>query len=49
MSKSVLRHDHKNPRHMGGRKDKRVFSQTADKTHRANAPTGRPMRGGIRL
>lgn len=31
------------------RVDRRVFSKTADGTHKANFPGSRPMRGGIRL
>lgn len=31
------------------RKDKHTFSNTADRTHKANSNSGRPMRGGIRL
>lgn len=31
-------------------KDKRIFSETADRTHSVNSNnTARPMRGGIRL
>lgn len=39
------RHKIKNVGH-----DKKTFSNTADRTHKANMlSTGRPMRGGIRL
>lgn len=31
------------------RKDRRVFSKTADGTDKINCSSGRPMRGGIRL
>ncbi len=30
-------------------RSKRYFSKTASRTHRKNIPSGRPMRGGIRL
>lgn len=30
-------------------KSKRVFSGSADRTHRFNMPSRAPMRGGIRL
>lgn len=30
-------------------RDKRSFSNSADRTHTANSGSGRPMRGGIRL
>lgn len=29
--------------------DKKHFSHTAAKVHKKNLPSGRPMRGGIRL
>lgn len=33
---------------MNGKKSRRLFSKTADRTHKFNV-SGRPMRGGIRL
>lgn len=52
MSKDVTRTGNtKNPKRISSpNKDKRVFSNTAERTHVANTlNTGRPMRGGIRL
>lgn len=31
------------------KKSRRLFTKTASRTNRKNIPTGRPMRGGIRL
>lgn len=47
-SRSVTRQDHKEPRREG-RSKRRSFSRSAQKTHGMNRPSGRPMRGGIRL
>jgi len=41
---------HKRHRVSSPSKDQRVFSQTADRTHKMNTmEPARPMRGGIRL
>lgn len=34
---------------MNKKKSKRLFSNTASKTHKRNSNRGNPMRGGIRL
>jgi len=34
---------------IGSSKSKRMFSRTADATHKKNMPRRLPMRGGIRL
>lgn len=48
-SKSVKHSDHKKPRSIkSARTDKRVFSNTADRTDGINTGS-RVMRGGIRL
>lgn len=39
----------KSGRRQNRRRDRRSFSRNADRTHTANVPSGRPMRGGIRL
>ena len=49
MSRDVTRIDRQYRKRIGSpRKDRRVFSRTADGTHRANI-ADRPKRGGIRL
>lgn len=34
---------------MNGKKSRKMFSRTADRTHKYNLPRNKPMRGGIRL
>lgn len=49
MSRSVKYNEHRKPAR-AKRSQKRVFSQTADRTDKINSNrSGRPMRGGIRL
>lgn len=36
-------------RKMSGKKSRKVFSRTAKRSHKKNAPKRMPMRGGIRL
>lgn len=49
MSRDVTRTDyHRRGKIRSPRKDQRVFSRTADRTHRVNADTN-PRRGGERL
>lgn len=46
VTKTERRHGHRTNR----RRDRKIFSRTADQTERVNSgETGRPMRGGIRL
>lgn len=48
-SKQVTHTDRRAPRRVKKSKDRRIFSKTADMTHKMNLNSGRPMRGGIRL
>jgi len=52
-SKPVHRPDHSRPKGVRSvRRDKKIFTHTADSTHSLNTLSGlggRPMRGGIRL
>lgn len=48
-SKPVTRGQHLKPKRMHKRKDRRVFSKTADGSQRINSPSPNPSRGGIRL
>lgn len=45
----VTRTRSQKPGRRQNRRERRSFGNTADRTHTANAPSGRPMRGGIRL
>lgn len=50
-SKSVKSSDHRRPKRIKNKsRDRRIFSNSADRTDKINANnSARPMRGGIRL